>query len=158
MISVLENIDTKKRMLEACIVKLQAFTQGVKARLKECIQTERRANKPADDSTRNLLTSDGKIETKALQHYLDNAVKEMRVLKYLLKTYEEEHEKVGLGAVVVTHRNTFFVSADLQRFEMDTAKFIAISSQCPLFKSMRGKRKGERFIHKDLSYQILDIY
>lgn len=158
MISVLENIDTKKKMLEACIDKLRAFTQGIKARLKQRMQKDRSVMNASDDGASLLSAAVGNIENEALEYDLDNAVKEMRILRYLRKTTEEEHEKVGLGAVVVTHRNTFFVAADLQRFDLDGDKFIAISCQCPLFKSMRGKRRGERFIHKDLSYQILDIY
>jgi len=145
-------------MLEACIEKLQDFTKDVKDRMKECMQKRRSAKNTVGDRAASLSSVMGTIETKALECYLDNAVKEMRILKYLQKNHVEEHEKVGLGAVVVTHRNTFYVSADLQRFDVDGDKFIAISSQCPLFKSMRGKRKGERFIHKDLSYQIMDIY
>jgi len=158
MISVLENIDTKKKMLEACIDKLHAFTQAIKARMKQSMQKERSLTNASDDGAALLSAAVEKIENKALEYDLDNAVKEMRILEYLRKTNEEEHEKVGLGAVVITHRNTFFVSTDLQRFDLDGDKFIAISSQCPLFKSMRGKKRGDKFIHKDLSYQILDIY
>lgn len=158
MVSVLENIDTKKKMLEACIEKLQAFTQGIKARMKQSMQKERKVKDTSVDGAALLSAAEEIIENKALEYDLDNAVKELRVLKYLRKTSEEEHDKVGLGAVVITHRNTFFISADLQRFDVDGDKFIAISCQCPLFKSMRGKKRGEKFIHNDLSYQILDIY
>jgi len=158
MISVLDNIDTKKKMLEVCIDDLQTFTQGVKARMKKFLKKERRVKEATEDNDVLLTSALENAEISALAHDLDNAVKDMRILKYLLKTHHEEHDKVGLGAVVVTHRNSFFVSADLQRFKMDGQNFIAISNQCPLFKSMRGKKRGERFIHKDLSYQILDIY
>ena len=158
MISVIDTIDTKKKMLEVCIDDLQTFTQGVKARMKEFLKKGRRVKEAAEDIEASLTSKVENAEISALEYDLDLAVKEMRILKYLLKTHQEEHDKVGLGAVVVTHRNSFFVSADLQRFEMDGQSFIAISNQCPLFKSMRGKKRGERFVHKDLSYQILDIY
>jgi hypothetical protein len=158
MISVIDTIDTKKKMLEVCIDDLQTFTQGVKARMKEFLKKGRRVKEAAEDIEASLTSKVENAEISALEYDLDHAVKEMRILKYLLKTHQEEHDKVGLGAVVVTHRNSFFVSADLQRFEMDGQSFIAISNQCPLFKSMRGKKRGERFVHKDLSYQILDIY
>jgi len=158
MISVLENVEIKKKMLEACIVKLQDFTRVVKSKMKQYMQKECRPKELTGDNNSLLSESMRNIEIKTLECDLDNAVKEMRILKYLNKTNEEDHTKVGLGAVVVTHRNTFFVATDLQRCDIDGEKFIAISNQCPLFKSMRGKRKGERFIHKDLSYQILDLY
>jgi len=158
MISVIDNIDTKKKMLEVCIEDLQIFTQGVKARMKKFLKKDQKVKEVTEDSYTLLSSSEKNAEILALVHDLDYAAKEMRILKYLLKTHGEEHDKVGLGAVVVTHRNSFFVSADLQRFEMDGKSFIAISNQCPLFKSMRGKKRGERFVHKDLSYQILDIY
>ena len=157
MVSVIENIDTKKRILEVCINKLQAFTQEVKARMMNSMQKRIAKNAMAEGAAL-MSAAEGNSDPNILEQDLDNAIKELRILKYLLNTIEEEHDKVGLGAVVVTHRNTFFVSADLQRLDIDGDKFIAISNQCPLFKSMRGKRRGERFIHKDLSYQILDIY
>lgn len=158
MVSVLENIDTKKRILEVCINKLQAFTQEVKARMMNSMQEKRIAKNAMAEGAVHMPTAERNGDPNVLEQDLDNAIKDLRILKYLLNTIEEEHDKVGLGAVVVTHRNTFFVSADLQRLDIDGDKYIAISNQCPLFKSMRGKRRGERFIHKDLSYQILDIY
>jgi hypothetical protein len=157
MVSVLDNIDTKKRILEVCITKLQAFTQEVKARMMNSMQKRIAKNAMAEGAAL-MSAAEGNSDPNVLEQDLDNAIKDLRILKYLLNTSEEEHDKVGLGAVVVTHRNTFFVSADLQRLDIDGDKYIAISNQCPLFKSMRGKRRGERFIHKDLSYQILDIY
>jgi len=158
MISVIDTIDTKKKMLEVCMEELQSFTQGVKARMKEFLKKGRRVKETAEDSRPDFSPKAQNAELKSLEHDLDHAVKDMRILKYLFKTHQEEHQKVGLGAVVVTHRNSFFVAADLQRIELDGQNFIAISNQCPLFKSMRGKKRGERFVHKDLTYQILDIY
>lgn len=158
MISVLENIDTKKRMLQACIDRLQAYSYELKAKMKNSIQKDRAIKQASHENIGFQSGAMDNLDLVEIEFNLDNAVKDMRILKYLLKTQEEKHDKVGLGAVVITHRNTFFVSADLQRFDLEGEKFIAISNECPLFKSMRGKKRGERFMHKGLSYQILDIY
>ncbi|WP_164674939.1 hypothetical protein [Anditalea andensis] len=122
------------------------------------MQKDRIAKKDSGSGASLLSAAVAHLEIQALEQDLDYAVKEMRVLKYLLKTHQEKHEKAGLGAIVVTHRNTFFVCSDLQRLDMEGEKYIAISNQCPLFKSMRSKKKGEKFTHKDLTYHILDIY
>lgn len=159
MITEIGNITLKKKLLTACIHDLELFIAHVKSRIKNLV-----GEKGPDNDSPNILNNPLLVSVKDksgsedMNSDLDFATKEMRVLKYLIKNDEEEHELVELGAIVVTHRNTFFICADLQRINVDNQNYLVISTQSNLFKSMRGKRKGDRFIHNDLSYQILDIY
>lgn len=159
MITVIENNTSKKKLLATCIHDLELFIVHAKSKANKCLVDDKQPLASTTILNNPLLNANQKdAANDELNADLDFASKEMRVLKYLIKNDEEEHEKVELGAVVVTHRNTFFICADLQRFKVNDQDYIAISTLSNLFKSMRGKRKGDRFIHKELSYQILDIY
>ena len=158
MITIVETIELKKKLLEVCLKTLHSFTQQVKSRI-NTIRKQDNSSKLENKNNLNILTSPTKnLQVKHLNEDLDLATKDMRVLKYLSKHHEEEHSKVELGAVVVTHRHTFLIATDLQRLEVDGQQFIAISTQSQLFKSMRGKKAGEKFVHKDLWYKILDVF
>ena len=62
------------------------------------------------------------------------------------------------GTVVKTDKETFFISVGVERFYVDDFPVFGISVQSPIYKVMKGKRVGDRFSYKGLTYRIEEIF
>jgi hypothetical protein len=65
---------------------------------------------------------------------------------------------VASGAIVVTNRGTFFVSASLEKFTVDGKVYTGISLSSPLYQAMHGKVKGDTISFRGTSYKIKDLF
>lgn len=64
----------------------------------------------------------------------------------------------ALGAIVDTDVQPFFISASLGQISIGDKKYMAISTQSPLFKAMAGKKAGDSFQFRERKYLIKAIY
>ncbi|MCB0587947.1 MAG: hypothetical protein KDD06_21830 [Phaeodactylibacter sp.] len=127
------------------------------------IQTARTALEAAQEAGNNETRSSAgdKYET-------GRAMMQMEQEKYkvqLLKAMELKNQLVQLrpgrpaeivqaGALVLTDKGNFYLSAGLGKISLEREVFFAISLESPLGKQMRGKRKGERFAFRGKEYLI----
>jgi len=81
-----------------------------------------------------------------------------QILKTLQKIDpDKKSEAASLGAIVFTDSKAFFVSASLGQLTLDGESYVAVSSQSPMYLAMAGKKKGEKFVFRDISFLIIDI-
>ena len=82
----------------------------------------------------------------------------MQVMRELKKIDPEARQQAAvLGAVVITDKQKFFISASLGQIAMGNDTYMAISIHSPLFKAMAGKKAGETFSFRDKVYKVQDI-
>jgi hypothetical protein len=82
----------------------------------------------------------------------------MQVMKDLNKIDPEAMQAAAaLGAVVITDKQKFFVSASLGQIVIGNETYMAISTHSPLFKAMAGKKSGEAFSFRDKSYSVQQV-
>lgn len=71
---------------------------------------------------------------------------------------EIETDVVRVGSVVFTSAQNLFISISLGQINCEGDSFVAISTQSPLYQSIEGKRKGDKFDFRGSSYTIKEIF
>lgn len=129
-----------------------------KDRINSLTETAGLGNEESYDNT-ELAGQQLKIsEINMLNTLLEFANNEMELLENMNLMPTAIQDKAVLGAVVVTNRNTFFISASIESVEVEGQKYFGISTHSPLFLAMSGKAKGDSFAYKGKHYDINDIF
>ena len=97
-------------------------------------------------------------ELDTLNDQLRLATEEMTILESLFSSVSTQQTSVSPGAVVVTNRDTFLVAVSSEQFEVEGRTFNGISVKSPLYLAMKGKKTGEKFTYRGLTYKILAIF
>lgn len=66
--------------------------------------------------------------------------------------------KVGIGAVVLTNMQNFFVGASIPNFEVEGRAYVGISPDTPIYEELRDKKAGEEVRFQDRTYQIQEVF
>jgi hypothetical protein len=67
-------------------------------------------------------------------------------------------DHVKLGAIVYTTLQNYFISASLGDIEHEGKHYMAISTMTPLYQSLAGKQKGDKFNFRDGEYKITNVF
>lgn len=146
------------KLLEACIEKQQALIDDFKSRVAELVSTPGLGNEESYDNEILGQQSQRVAEVDNLHRALDLANNEMDDLLRLSGRKKELHSRVEPGAVVVTDRDTIFVSVSIEQFEVDGEPYVGISTKSPLYAAMKGKQAGDTFECAGIAYNILEVF
>lgn len=135
----------------------QQVIDEFRSRIKELQESEDRASENAMDMQRMSQNEETDKFITHLANQLNIASARMATL-YDLRSDNIEHTEAAPGAVIETNQGTFYVSAGIQKFNLDHHEITPLSPDSPLFKSMSGKRKGEKFNYKKTNYTIKEVY
>ncbi|NNC96086.1 MAG: hypothetical protein HKN92_11030 [Chitinophagales bacterium] len=153
----MEKLEFKKMILDKAKQCQQQVIDNFKSKIEELksAQTNKHEDqfdrdKPAvDESTNEII---GKLAEE-----LNFCVDEMQFL-HTLKVDEELMETAELGSLVKTDKGIFFPSVSIEKFEVNGEKMFGLSAMAPLFKEMRGKKKGDTFSYNNNKYTITEIF
>lgn len=143
----------KKEILRVGIENHQSVIDDFKTGIKELLDNENVDN--PEDAKLNDATV---LEINQLVEQLRFANEEMETLNGLSATGESLHDYVKLGSVVVTDKDTFFVSASVERFEVVGFNVFGLSVKSPLFKVMEGLKVRDNFTYGTRNYHIIDLF
>jgi len=152
------HVELKKKMLDASIKKHQTVIDDFRISIKEMMDSGGNINEEEFDLSQQEFNTEMLQQVNRIADQLKFANDEMVMLYNMIPTIETIHQQVQLGASVVTDKDTFFVSASIERFEVDGLKVFGLSVQSPLFKMMEGKRRGDTFTYGKNTYKIIDVY
>lgn len=152
------HVELKKKVLDAAIKKHQTVIDDFRLGIKEMLASEGIVNEDEIDLTQQEFNTEMVQKSNRIADQLAFANEEMKLLYDMAPTIGSIHNTIQLGSVVVTDRDTFFVSASIEEFDVDGMKIFGLSTESPLFKAMEGKKKGERFSHNYSDYSIIDIF
>jgi len=153
----IEKSTLRKKILGACIERQRSLISDVNARIEAIMETPGLGNEEEyDNSVLSTLTQQAE-EIDALREVTRLATDEMTELSRLALTPETNHNIVEPGAIVVTNKNTFYISVSIEQFEVDGESYIGISTNSPLYQAMKGLTKDEIFHCKGIVYKILDV-
>lgn len=152
------HVELKKKVLDAAIKKHQTVIDDFRLGIKEMLASEGIVNEDEIDLTQQEFNTEMVQKSNRIADQLAFANEEMKLLYDMAPTIGSIHNTIQLGSVVVTDRDTFFVSASVEEFDVDGMKIFGLSTESPLFKAMEGKKKGERFSHNYSDYSIIDIF
>lgn len=149
----------KRDVLQAAIKKHKSVIDDFQVRIDSLLKSEPVVNEGALDYGQQSLTAESIItEVNPLGDQLQFANEELKLLYDMLAHQDDVHEEVELGAIVVTDKETFFVSASIEGFTVDGKSVFGLSTEAPLYKAMEGKREGDSFSYNSNTYTIKEIF
>jgi hypothetical protein len=158
MITAIEKPELRRKLLDASIAKQKFLINDFNERIKSLTNVEGLGNEELYDNTDIAANSVKAAEINTLNGLLEFANTELALLENLKITQDLERDHVGLGAVVETNHYIFFISASVEKFEVDGQTYVGISTQSPIYVAMENKVKGDGFTYKGIKYRIKDIF
>lgn len=148
----------KREILEAAIRQhetvIHDFQEGIRLRM----MNEGKINEQEYDTQTQAFNAETTEEVEHLSRQLSFANRELEELRKMRMDIDVPHTSVQRGSVVKTDRETFFVSASIERFFVKEEPFFGLSTLTPLFQQMKGKKAGETFSFGKTIYSILDVF
>lgn len=117
----------------------------------------------ADAAHRSSMASQTENRSASKAELINNLGKELNFAQremFFLNNLDplKTSDTVEPGAVVVTNKLTFYISASIERFDVDGNEFFGISVKAPIYAEMAGLKKGAMFKYNETEYEILDIF
>ena len=152
------HVELKRKVLEAATKRQQSVIDDFKQHIQEMLGSAAMINEEEMDLSQQEFNTEMFQRSNYIADQLAFANEEMKLLYNLAATIGNIHNTAQLGTVVVTDRENFFVSVSVEDFEVEGMHFFGLSTESPLFKSMEGKKKGDRFSLNYSEYRIIDIF
>ncbi len=153
---IMENRASKKQILEAGLKAQAAIVNDFRSRIEELKATGQQYASEQHDSGAQSMTADTEEQAALMSEQLAMVEEEFDKL-HRIET-SEDHDNVHLGSVVVTEKQSFFVSVSIERFKCEGQEYFGVSTKAPIYKAMEGKQKGDSFEVNGRTFQILDLY
>ena len=150
--------ELKKKMLDAAIEKQQELIEDFKKAIKDALTSVGAVNEEEMDLSQQGFNAEITQNANNIGVQLQFANEEMRLLYDMLPTIAYINETIQPGSVVVTDKNIFFVSASIEKFEVEGLTVFGMSTKSPIYKAMQGKRKGQKFSFNKEKYNITDVF
>ena len=158
MIVQVEKKELKEQIMNACIEQQQMLMNDFSQRIKSLLTNQDKQNKPDEGNSKREVIKQHFDEVDLLSDALIFAQLEMNRLQYLKSVNHMDHNKVELGAIVITDVNTIFVSSMVDPFRFHGENVLCVSTESTLFNKMKGKKKGEMFFHNKEAHVIRDVF
>ena len=150
------------QVIQACLAQQQHVAATAKQEMDSAQQqsNDYGANVDRYDSYRTKMMRQRDMYAKQLS----NANASIRVLQELLR--HAPFDVVEHGAIVITDRQKFFLSAGIGKFmvpyksamEVPQEVFFAISAQTPIYMALKGKRVGDSITFNGVTQVIQEIF
>lgn len=150
----MNKIEKKKELLQTCMEHQKTTINTAKkaiASVQESVVEEKSSIEDNMESFRESLQNERDMYARQIQEGIDG----LSVLNRITLT---EHSSVKLGSVVKTDMMNYFISISLGEIKTDGEKFIAISTNSPIYQLLSGKKKGDTFSFRNQEIKILDVY
>lgn len=155
----MDYVALKRETLQEAIKKHQQVIDDFRARISTMLNAEPIVNEDQLDYGTQAKTAEAIItRINPLGDQLEFANEEMKLLYDMTAHQDDVHDQVELGSIVVTDKDTFFVSVSIERFSVRGKSMFGLSTKTPLYEKMKGKKEGETFFYKERSYTIKEIF
>lgn len=144
----------KVKLHEACVRQLEEQVTNFENRV---VALKSEINAPNEPASQNENRSGSKME---LMGNYENELAFSRMELDMLKSLDPNitHEVVEPGAVVMTPKFNFYIAVPTDKIESGAETFTGISTNAPIYSSMEGKKKGDKFSFNESKYEITDIF
>lgn len=151
-------IELKRKTLAEAIQKHQQVINDFRAGITTMLDQEPVVNEDEMDYGDQAKNSESIItNVNPLGDQLEFANEEMKLLHAMQLHQDDPHDRVELGSIVVTDKNTFYVSASIESFTVNGKKMFGLSTKTPLYQAMEGKKAGDSFSFGKTTYHIREI-
>lgn len=148
----------KRNVIDAAVAKQESIVSDFRQRIQELLANDGDVNEEKYDNHVQSLKAQAMTEVNLLKSELELVGTELDDLRRQQGIDAPLSARVEPGAVVVTDKKTFFVSASIENFEVDGKKLFGISTKAPIYQKMKGRKRGNTFTHGSTKYVIKDIF
>lgn len=148
----------KHKILDAAIHQHETVIRDFRERIHAMMHHEGDVNEEAYDIQTQSFQAETTTKVDLLSEQLEFANRELDELMRMKADVGSIHDVVRRGSVVKTDREIFFVSASIERFQVDGQSLFGLSVSSPLYLAMKGKKVGDVFSYGKISYCILDVF
>lgn len=152
-----KKMEFKRRVLEEAIKKHQSVIDDFREAISNLEVTDTMLEGGQDSGGQSKIAESLYTEVKPLAGQLRFAMEEMKLLNRMILE-QKKSDRVELGSIVVTDKETFFVSASIERFEVDGQPLFGLSTKAPMYKAMNSLVKGDTFTYGGVKYSIREIF
>lgn len=145
---------SKAAVLAACLQKQEELIENFESRVNES-KADTYSHSQSESQSEDRTA--GKMELlNTYRHELAFAKSEMNFLKSLNATIA--HAKAEAGAMVITNHLNFFIGVSSEKIEVDGTEVFGVSTNAPIYKTMEGMGKKDKFLFNKKEYIIEDVY
>jgi hypothetical protein len=148
----------KREILEAAIRQHETVIADFREGIRQMMANESNVNEEEYDLQTQAMAAETSADVDRLAGQLGFANRELEELMRMRQFIDEKHHAVQRGSVVRTDRETFFVSASIERFHAGGQSFFGLSAVSPLYQVMKGLQAGATFSYGKTMYKILEVY
>jgi hypothetical protein len=148
-------ISIKRGVLNTCIDMQTNIVNTAKKAMDEAQESaneEKGSTEEKFDSFRESMQIARDMHARQVAEGIDG----LALLKRITIVPLVDHVK--LGAIVQTTLQNYFISASLGEIEHEGKNYMAISTMTPLYQSLAGKQKGDKFSFRDGEYKITNVF
>ncbi len=151
-----KKIDLKKELLNKCIEMQSNIVQTAKKAMDDAQESANEEEGASGEERFEGFRETMQITRDMYARQLQEGINSLSLLK---RIFLNPQESIGLGSVVYTELQNYFISVSLGETKLaEKNSFIAISTMTPLYHAMAGKKKGDKFVFRDKEYTILETF
>ncbi len=147
----------KQEALKQARITHQKVLDDLKYGIDEIKKSEMGLHEDQLDMDQQSLDDASNERIVYLSEQFEFARNEMELLNRMV-VEEPLHTEITLGSVVETDKQTFYVSASIERYKADGREIFGLSTHTPVYSAMKGLEKGDEFTFRNTTYKILDVY
>jgi hypothetical protein len=150
----MEKIEIKAALIEVCRKKLLEAIANLEAAMADAQQQANDYGPPKDryDAFRSQLIR----RRDMMAQQMSKEMNELKILDRLdpKKTFDSS----GFGAIVMTAKQNYFISAGLGKIELEGMSFLAVSPMVPICQTIIGKKKNDSVEFRGMKIKLLDVF
>ncbi|MDX5325124.1 MAG: hypothetical protein LPK80_02585 [Bacteroidota bacterium] len=157
----MKKLDEKRRLLELAIDHLEELVSQLREESNESLNGRDSTDEGGFSGNMGEFSSMAADSSRKDQALLRRGEADRYAqMANVLRNYsiEEPMDKVGMLSMVVTNHGTFFISRAIKPLHMDGKTYYMIAPDAPIYGSMLGLRKGDKFSFRGIDYAIEDVY
>lgn len=127
--------------------------------LKKSVDRYKKASDIDEDDTIDSDDFARQTEAKDMQLRFEKILnQEEQYLKFIKSERETLYIEVEKGAIVETDKAYFFVGVSLSPFQFNGKDVFCISTEAPIFQSLKNKKNGDKVKLGINEHKIIEIY
>lgn len=149
----MEILDLRKKVINQCKALLQERASNAKSAMDDMQNSANEYGIPRDkyDTFKAQVLRNKDMFAKQYQTALNDLVLLEKI------NLNKTSDKVEFGSIVITSKQKLIIAISLGKIEIDNEFYFAISPQVPIYKSIKGLKKNDKFIFNGIEQEIVEI-
>lgn len=146
----------RKEIHQACLKVVQERIHAIRHAISDAQESANEQTKSSAGDKHETGRAMMQLETENLTEQLEKALADLDKLNNI--ELEGSFSAVSEGALVETDRLNLYFSVPTGKHKVNGQEFVSLSLGSPLGMEAKGKKKGDTFSFRDITYSIQNIY